>query len=177
MLCILVDQEAAKRSKVKVGGWYQLQTPCTSGSRLAELAIFFCDLQLWPQYFCSLLTFKNVQYLIWMIWFISVWSQKSKIVVWLLTGSIRSMCPYFISYRGKWVYLFCRRFISKGWQLWLPNLFVACSKHWPSFHEPRSTILWNIDPVSNHHCSALIPFRAHGVKHCCHGCGFRMELM
>ena len=42
------------------------------------------NFDLW--YFCSLLTYKNAQYLIWKIWFISVWSLKPKAVVWLLTG-------------------------------------------------------------------------------------------
>ena len=42
------------------------------------------NFDLW--YFCSLLTYKNVQYLIWKIWFISVWSLKPKAVVWLLIG-------------------------------------------------------------------------------------------
>ena len=42
------------------------------------------NFDLW--YFCSLLTYKDAQYLIWKIWFISVWSLKPKAVVWLLTG-------------------------------------------------------------------------------------------
>ena len=57
-----------------------------SGSRLAELAIFFATSNFDLKYFCNLLTYKNVQYLIWKIWFISVWSLKPKAVVWLLTG-------------------------------------------------------------------------------------------
>ena len=60
--------------------------PRASGSRLAELAIFFATSNFDLKYFCNLLTYKNVQYLIWKIWFISVWSLKPKAVVWLLTG-------------------------------------------------------------------------------------------
>ena len=36
-------------------------------------------------YFCSLLTSEGVQYLIWKIWFISVWRMKAKAMAWLLT--------------------------------------------------------------------------------------------
>ena len=61
-------------------------SPRASGSRLAELAIFFATSNFDLKYFCNLLTYKNVQYLIWKIWFISVWSLKPKAVVWLLTG-------------------------------------------------------------------------------------------
>ena len=42
------------------------------------------NFDLW--YFCSLLTYKNVQYLIWKIWLIYVWSLMPKALVWLLTG-------------------------------------------------------------------------------------------
>ena len=41
------------------------------------------NFDLW--YFCSLLTYKNVQYLIWKILFISVWRMKAKAMAWLLT--------------------------------------------------------------------------------------------
>ena len=46
------------------------------------------NFDLW--YFCSLLTYKDAQYLIWKIWFISVWSLKPKAVVWLLIGFMLS---------------------------------------------------------------------------------------
>ena len=36
---------------------------------------------LW--YICRLLTYKNVQYLIWMIWFRSIWKMKAKVIEWL----------------------------------------------------------------------------------------------
>ena len=60
--------------------------PGASGSRLAALAIFFATSNFDLKYFCNLLTYKNVQYLIWKIWFISVWRLKPKAVVWLLIG-------------------------------------------------------------------------------------------
>ena len=41
------------------------------------------NFDLW--YFCSLLTYKSVQYLIWKIWFISVWRLKARAMAWLLT--------------------------------------------------------------------------------------------
>ena len=41
------------------------------------------NFDLW--YFFSLLTYKNVQYFIWKIWFISFWKQESKAIAWLLT--------------------------------------------------------------------------------------------
>ena len=44
------------------------------------------NFDLW--YFCSLLTYKDVQYLIWKIWFISVWILKAKVMAWLLTWFI-----------------------------------------------------------------------------------------
>ena len=64
-------------------GWL---APGASGSRSAVLAIFFVTSNFDLKYFCSLWAFKNVQYLIWKIWFISVWGQKFKVVVWLLAG-------------------------------------------------------------------------------------------
>ena len=53
---------------------------------LAEPADFLSipNFDLW--YFCSLLIYKDVQYLIWKIWFISVWILKPKAVLWLLAG-------------------------------------------------------------------------------------------
>ena len=44
------------------------------------------NFDLW--YFCSLLTYKDVQYLVWKIWFISVWRMKAKVLLWLLTWFI-----------------------------------------------------------------------------------------
>ena len=40
------------------------------------------NFDLW--YFCSLFIYKSGQYLIWKIWFISVWRLKSKVMAWLL---------------------------------------------------------------------------------------------
>ena len=56
---------------------------------------------------CSLLTYKDAQYLIWKIWFISVWSLKPKTCVCLLTDFMLGQSTLIISYRGKWLYLFC----------------------------------------------------------------------
>ena len=44
------------------------------------------NFDLW--YFCSLLTYKGVQYLIWKIWLISIWILKAKVMAWLLTWFI-----------------------------------------------------------------------------------------
>ena len=60
--------------------------PGSSGSRSAALAIFLATSNFDLIYFISLLTYKNVKYLIWKIWFISLWNLKPKAVVWLLTG-------------------------------------------------------------------------------------------
>jgi len=40
------------------------------------------NFDLW--YFCSLLTYKSVQYLIWKIWFRSIWRMKARVIAWLL---------------------------------------------------------------------------------------------
>ena len=61
--------------------------------KLAELAIFFATSNFDLKYFCNLLTYKNVQYLIWKIWFISVWSQKLKGIAWLLSIFLMSKKP------------------------------------------------------------------------------------
>ena len=53
-------------------------TPGASMSSWAKSAISFSTSNLDLKYFCSLLTYKNLQYLIWKIWFISVRSQKLK---------------------------------------------------------------------------------------------------
>ena len=66
--------------------------PGSSGSKLAALAIFFATSNFDLKYFCNLLTYKNVQYLIWKIWFISFWSQISKVMVWVLIGFILGQC-------------------------------------------------------------------------------------
>ena len=54
------------------------------GFELAELAIFFATSNFDLKYFCNFLSYKNVQYLIWKMWFISVWSKKPKVMLWLL---------------------------------------------------------------------------------------------
>ena len=55
---------------------------------LAGQADFFRRPTLTSDFFCSLLTYKNVQYLIWKIWFISVWRLTAKVIAWCLTWSI-----------------------------------------------------------------------------------------
>ena len=45
---------------------------------------FFWHVNFELLYFCSLLTYKDVQYLIWKIWFISVLRLKAKVMAWLL---------------------------------------------------------------------------------------------
>ena len=66
-------------------------------SSRAESAIFFSTSSFDLKYFSSLLTYKDVQYHILKIWFISAWSQKPKALVWLLTCvMITEMTP--ISY-------------------------------------------------------------------------------
>ena len=54
------------------------------------------NFELW--YFCSLLTYKDMQYLIWKIWFISVWRLKARGIVWLLTWFVFTQSTLSISY-------------------------------------------------------------------------------
>ena len=69
---------------------------CTWGQ--ADLTYFFLTSNFKVWYFCSLLTYRDVEYLIWKICFISVRRLKAKVKEWLLTYSLKY--PYFISYRG-----------------------------------------------------------------------------
>ena len=64
-----LGQEAAKILKVKVGGQKNADSKLMR-PRPAELANFFQP----PILTSSLLTYMSIQYLIWKIWFISVWS-------------------------------------------------------------------------------------------------------
>ena len=95
------------------------RTPGTSGSRLATLAIFFATSNFDLKYFCNLLTYKNVQYLIWKIWFISVWSQKSNVIVWLLTCFMLGQCTH-ISYHTE-----ANKSVS-----FLPRLYLFRANKW-----------------------------------------------
>ena len=80
--------------------------PAISGSRPAELAIFFATSNFDLEYFCSLLTSKNVKYLIWKIHIcLEPEAQGSDMTINRIY--VESKFPYFISYRGKWVCLFC----------------------------------------------------------------------
>ena len=54
------------------------------------------NFDLW--FFCSLLIFKDVHYLIWKIWLMSVWRMKAKAMAWLLTWFMMAQITL-ISYR------------------------------------------------------------------------------
>ena len=103
----LVDQEAAKISKVKVGAQKknnqrgQIRDPRAHGP--ADLADFLStsNFDLW--YFCGPSTKSNVQYLIWKIYFISVWSLKPKVIAANLYYENLSQ-KTLISYH-KWVFV------------------------------------------------------------------------
>ena len=75
------------RSRRKLPTW-PVSNPMHPGP--AKLADFLStsNSDLW--YICNLSTYKNAQYLILKIWSISVWSQKPKAVVQLLTGFMLS---------------------------------------------------------------------------------------
>ena len=81
-LYTLVGREAAKILEVKVWkGWKNLPVQPGVGASVSnrvESATFLSISKF------DLFTYKNVQHLIWEIWFISIWSQKPKTVVWLL---------------------------------------------------------------------------------------------
>ena len=77
------------RTAEKARGWKSAGSAGCERIRfeLAELAIFFATTNFDLKYFGSfLMTYNNVQYLIWKIWFISVWRQKPKAQVWLLAA-------------------------------------------------------------------------------------------
>ena len=89
VLYSLVGQEAAKILEVKVGGWNRNCLLSRSRSwyawgRLNWEIFFFQYPTLTSDIFCNLFTHKSVKYLIWKIWFIPVWREKSKVVAWLL---------------------------------------------------------------------------------------------
>ena len=89
VLNIHFGQGTAKISEVKVGG-RKKKSAGSVGPRVQRIRIWsswwfllsVSNFDLW--YFCSLLMYKSAQYLIWKIYFISVWSQRAKDVVWLL---------------------------------------------------------------------------------------------
>ena len=77
----------------------QIRNWCIQGP--ADLANSFLtsNFDLW--YFCSLLTYKDVQYLIWKIWLISAWRLEAKVTACIFNMiHLCSKHPYFISYRG-----------------------------------------------------------------------------
>ena len=83
VLYALVGQEAAKISEIKK------DLPDQPGPGRISLEsgwvgnfLSTSNFDLW--YFCSLLTYKSVKYLIWKIWFISVWRLKTRAMAWLI---------------------------------------------------------------------------------------------
>ena len=61
------------------------------GDESGRLDNFFFDLQLWSLMFLQpCIIYKSPQYLIWKIWFISVWSQKPKDLAWVLDVFLES---------------------------------------------------------------------------------------
>jgi len=73
------------------------RAPGVSLVNLAESEIFFPTSRFDLKYLCSLLTFKNIMYLIWKIWLKEeVQSYGMTFNVWY----VGSKYPYFISYRG-----------------------------------------------------------------------------
>ena len=78
-----------QRSKLEVGKklpTWPVSNPMHSGPGWSGRFFSTSNFDLW--YFCSLLTYKDVQYLVWKIWLISVWRMKAKVLLWLLTWFI-----------------------------------------------------------------------------------------
>ena len=131
--CTFIDQEAAKISEVKVGAKKknhqlgQIQDHRARGP--ADWADFLStsNFDLW--YFCGPSTKSNVQYLIWKIYFISVWSQKPKVIAANLDYENLSQ-KTLISYH-KWVFVLewlslavcwsnsCLIYLTNSWPAWL----------------------------------------------------------
>ena len=75
-----------QRSKLEVGKKLPtrpISNPMHSGPGWSGRFFSTSNFDLW--YFCSLLTYKDIQYLVWKIWSISVWRMKAKVLLWLLT--------------------------------------------------------------------------------------------
>ena len=78
-----------QRSKLEVGKKLPtrpVSNPMHSGPGWSGRFFSTSNFDLW--YFCSLLTYKDVQYLVWKIWLISVWRMKAKVLLWLSTWFI-----------------------------------------------------------------------------------------
>ena len=95
--------KVANISEVKVGGW---KNPARSAGPRAHQSRIGCvgnflstsNFDLW--YFCSLLTYKSVQYFIWKIWFISFWEPEAQgCGMTFNMCSVSSKYPYLISNR------------------------------------------------------------------------------
>ena len=78
VLYMPVDQEAAKLSKVKIGG----QKICQFSQAQPCQCEIWLTRQLWLLVIYSF--YKKLKYLIWKIWFISVWSGKPNALAWIL---------------------------------------------------------------------------------------------
>ena len=112
---ILVSQEAAKISEVKVGGRKEncqlnrLRTQCTQGRLTWQifyqpLTLTFdilqrLDLQLLQE--CTAPHFKDLIH-------ICLEPEVQDCGMTFNRFYVGSKYPYFVSYRGKWLYLFCR---------------------------------------------------------------------
>ena len=101
ILYALVGQEAAKNIRgqswrlIRYCRLSQIRDWCARGP--ADLADFFRPPTLTSVFFCSLLTYMRVQYLIWKIWFIYVWRLKARAMAWLLMWFMFTQST-FISY-------------------------------------------------------------------------------
>ena len=102
------------------------------------------NFDLW--YFCSLLTYKDAQYLIWKIWFIYVWSQRHKAVVWLLTGFMLGQSTP-ISYHTE----------ANG------CIFFAASVHQPTYANVFVGKSINMRPLSMMAMMIFIDIKSHTV--------------
>ena len=84
MLLYVKRLQKYQRSKLEVDKKFPTLADSSSmspGSGWSGRFFSTSNFDLW--YFCSLLTYKDVQYLIWKIWFRSVWRMKAKIIAWL----------------------------------------------------------------------------------------------
>ena len=89
------------------------------------------NFDLW--YFCSLLTYKSIQYLIWKIWLISVWRMKAKVLLWLLIWFTRKpasrvflappegLTKFLSSHYHAWQLLLSKFFDSVKLEFWPPG--------------------------------------------------------
>ena len=114
---ILVGQEATKISEVKFGGQKKLPNQPGPGrmSRIWLSRQFLIDLQLWPLIFLQPLDLQGctVPHLKDLI-HICLEPEAQGCGMTFNRFYVGSKYPYFISYRGKWLYLFCQGCIPPG---------------------------------------------------------------